>query len=89
MSASEEDHASVIVVVAIRQPSELNDAAHSWMVNKSEGRWVSEVALGVGVGVGDGDGEGEVLEEDEEESETVCCGVGDMTVLFSEFWFDD
>ena len=69
----------VNVVVAIRQPSGLNEAAHSLTKKESKGAWVSTAGVDDAVGAGDGETEGEevgvvvavvVAEE-------VAAGVGD------------
>ena len=49
----------MIVVVATRQPSGLNDLLHSLTKKESKGAWVSTAGVDDAVGVGDGETEGE------------------------------
>lgn len=73
------------MVVAIRQPSGLNEVVHSLTAKISDGGWVSAVV--VAVGVGDGEGEGDILGDGvgdgEGDAETVRPSV--TAFLFGEF----
>lgn len=73
------------MVVAIRQPSGLNDVLHSVIVNTSEGGWVlvGVVAAGVGDGEGEGDILGDGVGDGEGDAEAVELSV--VALLLEEF----
>jgi len=54
----------VIVVVAIKQPSGLNDVAHSLTAKESDGACVSPATTGVVVAVDDAVADGDDAKED-------------------------